>query len=192
MSLATFRNLTYTVNVVKWQTCNYALKIKSLVGFNSIFNIDLVSSTCQVVRWAFLIQYLFESICPTICISCKGEFISFGILWSQNIWFSFQLGETSGLSLRKLVPNPALQPQWKSTATVYVQTLILFYYLWLRFHCVLCMPKPLILHTTIQISAKIWVFSQKQLLHKNHMEPDYAARIGGEAAFQKTWSTKTI
>lgn len=124
MSLATFRNLTYTVNVVKWQTCNYALKIKSLVGFNSIFNIDLVSSTCQVVRWAFLIQYLFESICPTICISCKGEFISFGILWSQNIWFSFQLGETSGLSLRKLVPNPALQPQWKSTATVYVQTLI--------------------------------------------------------------------
>lgn len=43
----------------------------------------------------------------------------------------------------------------------------------LRFHCVLHMPKPLILHRTRQISAT-WVCSQKQLLHENHTDQGYS------------------
>lgn len=77
------------------------------------------------------------------------------------------------------LPNLGLHPQWKSTDAVYGQM-----YLWLRFHRVLCMPKPLILHRTIPIRAT-QVCSQKQLLHKNHTYPDYSTRVGGKSSFSE-------
>lgn len=63
--------------------------------------------------------------------SSKEETTSFGTLWSQNTLL-FQLEEALGLSLCKLVPNSALQTQWRGIAPVYGQI-----YLRLRFHSVL-------------------------------------------------------
>lgn len=75
--------------------------MKSFVSFNSIWDINWISSTCQNYRWLDMSQKCLS----TWEFTSKEGIASYCILWSQNILFFFQFEEASGLSLCKLVPN---------------------------------------------------------------------------------------